>query len=92
MREVEGMDKDLKRTYTGYFEINLKTGKTRFTYKCSTAYEALCAVEDVVNKGFIPSEDVNFDMFLHNLVIIQQEKDVRIEGKLLSIEYVVGKV
>lgn len=75
-----------------HFEINLKAGRTEFTYKCSTAFEALEAIENAVNSGMISSNDIDFDDYMYTLIRMLHEGFIGSEDKYFRIVYVDGEV
>lgn len=75
-----------------HFEVSLKAGRVEFTYQCTTAYEALCAIEDAVNAGMASASNINFDGYMRSLMNMQHNGLLSSEDKYFRIRYVDGEV
>lgn len=75
-----------------HFEVSLKAGRVEFTYECTTAFEALSAIEDVVNAGMASASNVRFDAYMRTLMDMKHNGTLSFEDGCFHIRYVDGEV
>lgn len=75
-----------------HFEVSLKAGRVEFTYECTTAFEALSAIEDAVSAGMVPAENVDFDKYMHTLMEMKYGTMLGSDNGYFRIRYIDGEV
>ena len=76
-----------------HFEIIYFVGNHAFTWECTTAYEALEAVSDIMahdNRGHY--YDDKMDELMKDIVEMKSGKKLSIECRVFKIRYVDGEV